>query len=243
MAQDYTKAVAIFTQPQTLKAVINDLQTSGFKHISVLVKSDVEQDEIRTYSTATYPRTENMTMDPRTQPRTFERDLGVTDTNYSHTLAERELERDNLMAGETVRSDRDWQADDLKEDLKTRDDVSEKDPQALLKGSVLGGVLGALAGAAALLIPGVGPVIATGTVASAIGAIAGGSAAGLTIGAIAGVLKDEGIPQDRVELYRDAFEQGKAIVMVSPQEDDVTTQAGRAQEILRRHRPEVVEVF
>ncbi len=121
-----------------------------------------------------------------------------------------------------------------------RDEVSEKDPNAVSKASVTGGVLGALTGLAALAIPGIGPVIATGTIASAIGAMAAGGAVGMTAGVIGGLFKDEGLPSDRVDMYREAFEMGKGIVVVDASEDlDIL----RARDILNRFQPEQVDTF
>lgn len=90
-------------------------------------------------------------------------------------------------------------------------------------GAVAGGVLGALA---ALLIPGVGPVLALGTLG---GTVLAGAAAGAGLGAIAGALIGAGVPEDEATYYEGEFQQGRAIV---------TVQAGQryaeAQSILRR---------
>lgn len=131
----------------------------------------------------------------------------------------------------------------VKENVESRtdqDNVSTKDPNALNTGSVAGGVLGAIAGLGALLIPGVGPVLATGTLASAIGAMAAGGAVGMTAGAIGGIFKDEGLPSDRVDVYRQAFDQGKGIIVVDASE---TQDVLRARDILNQHRPEHIDTF
>lgn len=131
----------------------------------------------------------------------------------------------------------------VKENVESRsdqDNVSTKDPNALNTGSVTGGVLGAIAGLGALLIPGVGPVLATGTLASAIGAMAAGGAVGMTAGAIGGIFKDEGLPSDRVDVYRQAFDQGKGILVVDASE---TQDVLRARDILNQHRPEHIDTF
>ena len=131
----------------------------------------------------------------------------------------------------------------VKENVESRsdqDNVSTKDPNALNTGSVTGGVLGAIAGLGALLIPGVGPVLATGTLASAIGAMAAGGAVGMTAGAIGGIFKDEGLPSDRVDVYRQAFDQGKGILVVDASE---TQDVLRTRDILNQHRPEHIDTF
>jgi uncharacterized protein (TIGR02271 family) len=78
-------------------------------------------------------------------------------------------------------------------------------------GAVAGGVLGAIIGAgAALLIPGVGPVLAGGILAAALGGAAIGAAAGGLIGALTGL----GIPEEEAEYYNTEFESGRTIVTV-----------------------------
>lgn len=197
---EFNKAAAIFNSPMQLRDALQALSQEGFKDVSVLIKhedhDDVSTDEVRTYSTATYPGTAATQGRPVTQER-----------------VETQIEKD---------------------------DVSEKDPNALGKASVTGGVLGALAGLAALAIPGVGPVLATGTIASAIGAMAAGGAVGMTAGAIGGLLKDEGLPSDRVDIYREAFEAGKGVIIVDANED---VNILRARDILNRFNPEYIDTF
>lgn len=78
-------------------------------------------------------------------------------------------------------------------------------------GAVAGGVLGAIIGAgAALLIPGVGPVLAGGILASALGGAAIGAAAGGIIGALTGL----GIPEEEATYYNEEFTSGRTIVTV-----------------------------
>lgn len=194
MSKAINKAAAIFGNAQQMKEAIHSLNTQGFSDISVLIKhhdKDREVEEVRTYSTATYPSQRTVTKES----------------------VARETDLDN---------------------------VTEKDPNALNTGSVTGGVLGAVAGLAALMIPGVGPVLATGTLASAVGAMAAGGALGMTAGALGGLLKDEGIPSERVDIYRDAFDQGKGIVIVDAKE---STDVLQARDILNRFRPEHVDTF
>lgn len=93
-----------------------------------------------------------------------------------------------------------------------------KDPNALVQDSALGGLLGLLAGTAILMLPGIGPVLAVGPIAGGLAMLTGSAALGTTLGLIAGILKDEGIPEDRVADYRDAFESGQSIIMVTPRD-------------------------
>jgi len=92
-----------------------------------------------------------------------------------------------------------------------------------VSGGILGGILGA---AAALLIPGIGPVVAGGILATTLTGAAVGAAAG---GLIGGLTK-MGVPEEDARYYQGEFEQGRTIVTVRAE--------GRQQEaiqILRRH--------
>jgi hypothetical protein len=94
-------------------------------------------------------------------------------------------------------------------------------------GAVTGGVIGGLLGAAAALaVPGVGPVLAGGILASALGGAAIGAAAGGLLGALVGM----GIPEEEARYYDTEFQSGRIILTVKAD--------GRGHEImdiLRRH--------
>lgn len=93
-------------------------------------------------------------------------------------------------------------------------------------GKAVGGVVGGAAGmglgaaAASLLIPGVGPVVATGVLAWAL--FGAGGAVG---GAIAGGALEEklsrGLPKDELYLYEDALRRGHSVVFALVEEDQV----------------------
>ena len=73
-------------------------------------------------------------------------------------------------------------------------------------GGVLGGIAGLAASAGALMIPGVGPIVAMGPLAATItGAVGGG---------IVGSLVDWGIPADQAKKYEQDIKAGGAIVSV-----------------------------
>lgn len=93
-------------------------------------------------------------------------------------------------------------------------------------GGVLGGLGGWLVGIGALAIPGVGPFIAAGALATAIG----GAAIGAGVGAIAGALVGMGVPKDEADYYEGEVKSGRTLVTVRSEGryDD-------AQRILREH--------
>ena len=90
-------------------------------------------------------------------------------------------------------------------------------------GGMVGGVIGLLAGVGALVIPGVGAIIAAGTLASALTGAGIGAAAGGLIGALAGM----GVPDEDAKHFERGFHEGGVLVTVEAGGD-----AARAREAL-----------
>jgi len=90
-------------------------------------------------------------------------------------------------------------------------------------GAVVGGAMGLAAGEAiaSLLIPGVGPILAIGIAAAALGAVGGGAAGG----AVENSMTD-GLPGDELFIYEDALRRGRSVV-IAMAEDDEQAQAVR----------------
>ncbi|HBY95901.1 MAG TPA: hypothetical protein DEP84_18425 [Chloroflexi bacterium] len=81
----------------------------------------------------------------------------------------------------------------------------------LVIGGLAGGTLGALAGLGALVIPGIGPIVAAGPL---VGALVGG-AAGATTGALIGALIEAfEVPEEHARTYGEQIRQGKTMVAV-----------------------------
>ncbi len=78
-------------------------------------------------------------------------------------------------------------------------------------GGVLGGVIGLLAGVGALAIPGVGPIIAGGTLASTLAGAGIGAAAGGLLGALVGM----GVPEEDAQHFDQGFRAGGTLVTVN----------------------------
>ena len=107
------------------------------------------------------------------------------------------------------------------------DEIGTKDASGALSGAVTGGMVGGLLGAAAaLLVPGVGPVVAGGILAS----FFGGAIAGTAVGGILGAMTGLGVSEDEARYYERQFQSGKAIVAVR-----TVARAAEAGEILQRH--------
>lgn len=104
------------------------------------------------------------------------------------------------------------------------------------KGATTGGILGAgagvLAGLGMLAIPGLGPVVAAGWLAStAVGAAAGAVAGGAT-GGLLGALKEAGHSDEDANVYSEGVRRGGTVVSVRADGDE----ADAVQSILDGHR-------
>ena len=80
-------------------------------------------------------------------------------------------------------------------------------------GGTIGGLAGLLAGAGALLIPGIGPIIAAGPLAGAL--------TGIVTGGIAGGLIDYGIPEEEGERYEQEVHSGNIMVAVETDDEEL----------------------
>lgn len=79
-------------------------------------------------------------------------------------------------------------------------------------GTVLGGSLGLLAGIAALTIPGLGPVVAAGPLATALGSAALGAGIGAAAGGVIGALVNAGVPEEEAHVYAEGVRRGDTLV-------------------------------
>jgi hypothetical protein len=86
-----------------------------------------------------------------------------------------------------------------------------------LLGGITGGIAGWLVGIGALAIPGIGPVVAAGALATTLGGAAVGAVAGGLIGALVGA----GVPEDDARSYETHVREGRILV---------TAQAATGQE-------------
>ncbi|MBD2294976.1 histidine kinase [Anabaena sphaerica FACHB-251] len=96
-------------------------------------------------------------------------------------------------------------------------------------GGALGGLAGLLVGLGTLAIPGVGPVMAGGAVATALATTLTGGAVGAAVGGIAGGLIGLGIPEERARVYNDRFQRGHYLVIA----DGTEAQIHHAERILQ----------
>jgi uncharacterized protein (TIGR02271 family) len=94
-------------------------------------------------------------------------------------------------------------------------------------GAAVGGLGGLLVGLSALAIPGVGPVIAAGPLATTLA----GAGVGAAAGGILGALTDLGVPEQEAHYYAEGVRRGGALVSVETDDH----MAERAAEIMGRY--------
>lgn len=96
-------------------------------------------------------------------------------------------------------------------------------------GAALGGTAGLLAGLGVIAIPGLGPVVAAGTLA----ATAIGAAAGAVTGGVVGALVSSDVPEEDAHVYCEAVRRGGTMVSVRVTDKNV----GFTHQIMNRRRP------
>lgn len=91
-----------------------------------------------------------------------------------------------------------------------------------LGGGTLGAALGWLAAGGALIIPGIGPVLAAGALAG----VLGGALIGGSIGGIAGALVGSGLPQTEASEYEEQVRGGQSVITVYAPDSQMLQNAG-----------------
>jgi hypothetical protein len=107
-------------------------------------------------------------------------------------------------------------------------------------GAVLGGLTGLLVGLGALVIPGIGPVLAAGPLGSALAGLVGagvGAVGGGLAGGLLGALVDMGIPEEEAQYYAEGVRRGGALV--TARVDDMLE--SQVRDVMRRHHAVDVE--
>ena len=94
-------------------------------------------------------------------------------------------------------------------------------------GGIVGGVTGLLAGLGALVIPGIGPILAAGPIVAALTGAAVGAGAGGLVGGLVGL----GIPEDEAKEYDSYVNDGKILVLV----DDNAATVADIEDAFRKH--------
>jgi hypothetical protein len=95
-------------------------------------------------------------------------------------------------------------------------------------GAVAGGLGGLLVGLGLVTIPGIGPVLAAGTLATALATTAAGAGLGAAAGGVLGGLAGLGVPREDVELYAEGVKRGGVLLSANVNDERV----GEARNIL-----------
>ena len=98
-------------------------------------------------------------------------------------------------------------------------------------GAAVGGIGGLIAGIAGLAIPGIGPILAAGPIAAALGGALGGAGLGAAAGGLIGALTDMGVPEEQAREYEDHVRQGKTLVTVRAISDNEADRASNIMEV------------
>jgi hypothetical protein len=177
---------------------------------------------------------------PRTGVVRYHRAVGVFPHHRDAEAAIRELRdagfdmnRISLVGKDT------GSASSMAGNLTDRTKTDEGAKAGATTGGVLGGLGGLLVGLGALALPGIGPVIAGGALATALATTAAGGAIGAAAGGLTGALVGLGIPDDRARVYNDRVNRGDYLVMVDGTDDEIR----RADTILSRRGIQEWAVF
>ncbi|HEY8807789.1 MAG TPA: hypothetical protein VIN70_09425 [Candidatus Limnocylindria bacterium] len=150
--------------------------------------------------------------------------VGVFDDRNDAELAARDL-RDKGFKNEQIGYA--WRDDSGKTHTE-----GNKSGQLAASGAGTGVVLGGLIGAgAALLIPGIGPIVSGGILAAALAGGVTGAVTGAVAGGITGALLGLGIPEEEAKYYDQQFRDGRTLMTVKA--DD---RYSDASDIVRRRK-------
>jgi hypothetical protein len=114
------------------------------------------------------------------------------------------------------------------DDVNHAGDVS----RGVTTGAALGGVGGLLAGVGLLAIPGLGPLVAAGWLATTLAGAGLGAAGGAATGTIVGALTAAGVSEDESHVYAEGVRRGGTLVSARVPED----MAERAEAVLNGNR-------
>jgi hypothetical protein len=139
--------------------------------------------------------------------------LEMTDSGFPMekiSLVGRNADREETIAGVKVHNSIDNKAD-------------EGAVAGAVTGGALGGVTGLLVGLGTLAIPGVGPILLAGSLATTVATTLAGTAIGAGGASLLGALAGLGIPDERTQVYSDLIEQGYYLVVIEGSDSQLQT--------------------
>ncbi|MFQ4144041.1 general stress protein [Chlorogloeopsis sp. ULAP02] len=127
--------------------------------------------------------------------------------------------------------------------VDTQENIGNKADEGAAAGAVTGGILGGLTGLlvglGTLAIPGVGPILLAGEIATALATTAAGAGIGAAAGGLVGALIGLGIPEERARVYNDRISRGDYLVIVEGTDLEIQ----RAETILRNRGIEEFGIY
>ncbi|HBB30557.1 MAG TPA: hypothetical protein DDZ80_26470 [Cyanobacteria bacterium UBA8803] len=106
-------------------------------------------------------------------------------------------------------------------DERSHSGVGQSAVTGALTGGAVGGFVGLIGALSSLVVPGIGPVVAGGAVASVIGDALLGGAIGAATGGVVGALVGLGVPEDSARNYNDRIVQGHYLIILEGTEDEI----------------------
>jgi uncharacterized membrane protein len=97
-------------------------------------------------------------------------------------------------------------------------------------GTAVGGLGGLLVGLGAIIIPGIGPAVAAGTLLTTLGTTAAGAGIGAATGGLIGALVGSGVPEEDAQIYSEGVQQGGILVTVQAGDE----RADAASDVMQR---------
>lgn len=114
------------------------------------------------------------------------------------------------------------------------DPAAEDAAAGAMGGGLIGGITGLLTATGVVVIPGLAPLLAVGTLASVFGvtgaSVIAGAGVGAATGGLVGGLVGINVPESAARRYDEAVREGRVLITVK-----TTGDAGRVQALLQRH--------
>jgi hypothetical protein len=127
--------------------------------------------------------------------------------------------------------------------VETAEDVGNKADEGaaagVLTGGVFGGITGLVVGLGSLAVPGVGPILLAGEIATALITTVAGAGIGATSGGLLGALVGLGIPEERAHIYNSRIERGDYLLILDGGEASIN----RAEAVVKNHGIEEFEIY
>jgi hypothetical protein len=143
---------------------------------------------------------------------------------YPHSQpGKKEASADSVHSTERIDTNN---TNDAQEASDEQQHLNQHERTSIVTGGVIGGAAGAVGALGALLIPGIGPVVAGGLLALVLGGAGMGGVAGGFLGAFA----DIGVPEQKARVYEQAVKSGSTIVTIK-----ASDHVREAAQILRDH--------